>query len=196
MDNTANHQGLTFTITLPATNDLNEAGRNLQNIFSVLDNHIAEKYELLLLCPSEINPTSISSLTKGHQSVKIIPLAKDGLEWKETVGDVLMVVDGDLSKPATALLDVVKNLESGSDMALLTHYTNNKDANDPVLTCFAIKRESLKKLGHNSKGYQLLAEIFGNENLRKITNNELVATKQKSLGHFFSGLRSLIKESN
>jgi len=183
---------LTFTITLPAVSNVNEAGRNLENVFTVLDNHIPEKYELLLLCPSEINPASMSSLTDNHKAVKVIPLTKAGVEWKETVGDVLMVIDGDLSKPATALLDVVKNLESGSDMALLTHYTNNKEVTDPVLTCFAVKRDSLKKLGQDSKGYQLLSEVFGKDNLQKIISDDLVdITKHSS--NFFSGLRSLIK---
>lgn len=184
---------LTFTITLPSVSDINEAGRNLENVFSVLDNYIHEKYELLLLCPSEINQAAMSDLANTHKAVKVIPLAKDGLEWKETMGDVLMVIDGDLSRPATALLDVVKNLESGSDMALLTHYTNNKESDDPVLTCFAVRRNSLKKLAHDSKGYQLLSEVFGNKNLSKITANDLVDTSNHGLGHFFSGLRSLIK---
>ncbi len=190
-----NEQNLTFTITLPAVSNINEAGRNLQNVFTVLDNHIPEKYELLLLCPSEVNPAAMSSLTNNHRAVKIIPLAKEGMGWKETVGDVLMVIDGDLSKPATSLLDVVKNLEQGSDMALLTHYTNNKDVTDPVLTCFAVKRKSLKKLGQDSKGYQLLSEVFGRENLKKITNGDLVDTRHKSFVNLFTGLSSLIKEA-
>jgi len=195
MNEPAVNQNLTFTITLPAVHDINEAGRNLQNVFTVLDNHIPEKYELLLLCPSEINQAAMSNLANSHQAVKIIPLSKDGVEWKDTEGDVLMVVDGDLSKPATALLDVVKNLESGSDMALLTHYTNNKEVADPVLTCFAIRRQSLKNLGRDSQGYQLLAEVFGNENLRKITEKAVVVTDAKNIGGFFSGLRSILNEA-
>lgn len=185
MSERTHNPDLTFTITLPAVSDINTASHNLENVFSVLDAHIHEKYELLLLCPSEINQAAMSDLANTHKAVKVIPLTKDGVEWKQTVGDVLMVIDGDLSKPATALLDVVKNLEGGSDMALLTHYTNNKESADPVLTCFAVKRDSLKKLGHKSKGYQLLAEIFGNENLRKITEQDLIDTTPKVKGHFF-----------
>jgi hypothetical protein len=186
---------LTFSITLPAVRDINATEKQLQNIFSVLDNLIPKKYELLLLCPSEINQTAVASLSSVNKAVKIIPVVQNAngdMDWQESLGDVLMVVDGDLSKPATALLDVVKNLESGSDMALLTHYTNSKDVKDPVLTCFAIKRDSLKKIKRDSEGYRLLSEVFGHKNLKKIMGNDDVANDKSGLSHFFSGLRSLV----
>lgn len=157
-----------FSLIIPTRADRDLFARHIDSVCAVLDNQIPGYYEIVAIESGADNPAN---------------------EWDHVKGEVLLIIDGDLTCPPTTLCEVVTAFEDGSDMAFAGQYKNNdRSATEPELSYFGIRRSSLPRLHESPEGHRLILEILGPDTIKKLSN----APTEVSGNYILNHLRKMI----
>lgn len=172
-------------ITSPPSSDSISAIVNA--ICKILDEHLPNHYEIILIDDNSEILSVATTLAEEYPQLRVFkysgptPVAAG---WEQADGNVLAVIDGDLTQPPTTLSELAKALKKGSDLAVTSQYKEGSQrTGDPDLSFLAINRKTLPHLNESSKGYQLMLEILGPENIKRMTANKEKNGKGRILSH-------------
>lgn len=153
-----------YSLILPHHSDEKKFEVHVANVCSILENHVPNCYEIVAI---EGKGSDVPSN-----------------EWDNVKGEVLVIIDGDLSSKPTVLSDVITSFKEGSDMAFAGQYKEGqKDAIDPELSYFGIRRSSLSRIHESPEGYKLILEILGPETIKKLSNDPSEISGHYILNH-------------
>jgi len=141
--------GVFFSLIIPNNSDRERFKRHISSVCAVLDKQIPGYYEIVAVEAGSDDPTN---------------------EWDHVKGEVLVIIDGDLSCPPTTLCEVVTAFEDGSDMAFAGQYMDGASTgSEPQLSYFGIRRSSLPRIHESPEGHRLILEILGPETIKKLS---------------------------
>ena len=164
-----------FSLVLPSTYDAGNVEMYVANVCEILENRAAGRYEMIMICGQDESFTAVANtLTPIYEQLRIVeapgPAVARG--WEVAHGDVLGVLDGQLTEKPTSLIQIIDTIEEGADMAIASQYdTEHKLQTDAVLGCFAIRKNCLSRLKESPQGQQMLRDILGEENMQQIENH-------------------------
>lgn len=168
MSETKQPSGVFFSLIVPNHSDRDRFQGHIKSVCAVLDNQIPGYYEIVAVEAGEDNPAN---------------------EWDHVKGEVLVIIDGDLSCPPTTLCEVVTAFEDGSDMAFAGQYQDGAPVgSEPQLSYFGIRRSSLPRLHESPEGHRLILEILGPETIKKLST----APGEVSGNYILKHLRKMI----
>lgn len=151
MSETKEASGVFFSLIVPNVAERETFKSHINSVCAVLDSQIPGYYEIVAVEVGEDNPTN---------------------EWDNVKGEVLVIIDGDLTCPPTTLCEVITAFEDGNDMAFAGQYQDGKETSgEPELSYFGIRRSSLDRLHESPEGHKLILEILGPETIKKLASS-------------------------
>jgi len=168
-------------------------------VCKVLDQKIPEKYEVIVVETDDTLLEMTDALKPLYKNLRTIKHDSSGntavsIGWKEAVGNVLGIIDGDFSDAPTTLAKLIDSIEEGSDMVIGSQYLGHTNQNEPTVGCFIIRKKCIEELNHTSSGYKILLEILGPENIREIMSyKDDDSTPVKKWQTFFSHMQGLLR---
>ena len=145
----------------------------INSLCTILDQYLSEHYEIILMDDDQALLSKATELSETCSQLRVFkydgptPVATG---WEQARGNVLAVVDGDLTQSPTSLSDIIETLKNGSDLAMTSQYREGKLKNgDGTLSFLAVHKDTLPQINESTKGYQLMLEILGPENIKKMT---------------------------
>lgn len=169
-----------YSIVLPPAEDPACIETNIARVCEVLEKAIPDRYEIIVIEREEVREIA-EALRPIYKNIQVItsegPAVARG--WEQANGDILGVLDGDLTSKPTSLTEITKTIDEGADLAITSQYSKHDDETDPSMGCFAIRRTCLSNLNGSPRARQLLIEMLGKENFDCIMENQTNA-KQTS----------------
>lgn len=151
MSETKEPNGVFFSLIVPATADREQFKGHINNVCAVLDGQIPGYYEIVAVEVGQDNPSN---------------------DWDNVKGEVLIIIDGDLTCAPTTLCEVITAFQDGSDMAFAGQYNNVERAeDDPELSYFGVRRSSLSRIHESPEGHRLILEILGPDTIKKLSSS-------------------------
>lgn len=158
-----------FSILIPIKNDRGDFDQQVEKICRQLGGDKADCYEII-----------------GIESPKSVNAHRD---TDEVHGDVIIVIDGDLKQTPTTLSEVLGAFEKGSDMAFAGQYAANaKKTDEPELSYFAVRRNSLPHISESPEGQRLIVEVLGTDMIKRLIEQD----DQSKHNYVFGHLRKMI----
>ena len=157
-----------FSLVIPSHEDRERFEGHINNVCAVLDDQIPGYYEIVAVESGQDNPSN---------------------DWDHVKGEVLVIIDGDLSCSPTTLCEVITAFQDGSDMAFAGQYPDDKDlSSDPTLSYFGVRRSSLPRIHESPDGHRLILEILGPETIKKLSTSP----REVSGNYILKHLRKMI----
>ena len=157
-----------YSIIIPLPVDGEVLNQHIDNLSATLDEYVAGAYEIVSV--DRTHPEQIAE------------------ELDQINGEVIILIDGDLSHPPELLREMIQAFETGADLILGGHYAENASEEEPVLTCFGLRLASAHRVKESPEGLRVTLDILGPEALRKMSGN----SAKPEAGNIVSYLRSLI----
>ena len=189
-----------ISLVVPSCLSETDTQQCFDSVLAELATHTNIAYELIVVMDSADTEKN-NSLKQGIGSnPNIIFIETDGpavaAGWEAARGDVLAVLDGNISQQLTSLQQLIESLEQGSDFVIASQYqheTTNDD--EPLMGCTAIRRESLSKIKDSEQWHKLLFDMLGEDNMQAISDHfdkgitKKITNKWK---HFAESIHNLI----
>lgn len=189
--NNSTEEELFFSLIITSPPSAESLGEIVSAICKILDEHLPSHYEIILMDDKPEVLAAATELANTHDQLRVFKYTGDtpvAAGWEQAHGNVLAVIDGDLTQPPTTLSDLTKALKKGSDLAMTSQYKDGKPQNgEPDLSLLAIHKKKLPELNESSKGYQLMVEILGPETIKKMSKDG-----QKQSGGLMSHLKNML----
>jgi dolichol-phosphate mannosyltransferase len=147
-----------FSLVIPTYNERANVERAIQKLSHLLDEAIPGEYELIVVDDDSPDGTwaVALSLRPDYPQLKVMRrTAERGLSsavirgWQAASGQVLGVIDGDLQHPPEVLLQLLKSIEQGADLAVASRHVEGGG-----VSSWSITRRFL------SRGAQLLGLVI------------------------------------
>lgn len=159
-----------YSLVIPLVEDQTELNMQVKNLCTAIDRLTDASYEIVSVDRSELK-----SVTGDTERVR---------------GEVLIIIDGDLSEPPALLNELISSFEKGADLAVAGHYGHERsDDKEPSIICFGIRRTALPQIETSPEGFGLALDILGPEAMQQIAGNR---GSQKSEGHMATYLKHLV----
>ena len=163
MSETKGPTNIFFSLIVPSHTDRQRFEGHVSNVCAVLDNQIPGFYEIVAVESGQDNPSN---------------------DWDHVKGEVLVIIDGDLSCSPTTLCEVITAFQDGSDMAFAGQYPDDRaTGNDPALSYFGVRRSSLTRIHESPDGHRLILEILGPETIKKLSTSPREVSDNYILKH-------------
>ena len=192
--------------------------KNVVNVLSqLLDESIAEKYELIVVDDDSPDRTweVAQSLTAEYPQLRVMRRQQErGLSsavirgWQAATGSVLGVIDGDLQHPPEVLIQLLRNIEQGADLAVASRHVEGGGVSswsvvrrflsrgaqllglvilpgvvgrvsDPMSGYFMVRRSAIAGATLNPVGYKILLEIIGRGKVDQVAEVGYVFCERK-----------------
>ncbi len=200
-----------LSLVIPTYNE----EKNIQKLIKKIQKEFKENKingEIIIVDDNSPDKTGIilDSLKRKQKNLKIIHRKeKMGLSsailegWKAADGEILGVMDADLSHPPEKIKELFKTIENGAvDFVVGSRYVKNGKINgwsfkrklisksatllartctkikDPMSGFFMIKKECIEREKINSKGFKILLEIITKANYKKIKEIPIIFTNR------------------
>lgn len=176
---------------------------NIQNVVSILsrllDESIPGNYELIVVDDDSPDRTweIAQSLTPEYPQLRVMRRQQErGLSsavirgWQAATGSVLGVIDGDLQHPPEVLMQLLRSVEQGADLAVASRHVDGGGVSswsvvrrflsrgaqllglvilpgvlgrvsDPMSGYFMVRRSAIADATLNPVGYKILLEVIG-----------------------------------
>jgi len=176
---------------------------NIQNVVSILsrllDESIPGNYELIVVDDDSPDRTweIAQSLTPEYPQLRVMRRQQErGLSsavirgWQAATGSVLGVIDGDLQHPPEVLMQLLRSVEQGADLAVASRHVDGGGVSswsvvrrflsrgaqllglvilpgvlgrvsDPMSGYFMVRRSAIADATLNPVGYKILIEVIG-----------------------------------
>ncbi|MEM7794490.1 MAG: glycosyltransferase [Cyanobacteria bacterium P01_C01_bin.118] len=190
---------LSFSLVIPTYNEGKNVGKLVAHLVSLLDDVLPQQYELILVdddspdCTWEI----AQQLTVNYPQLRVMRRQQErGLSsavirgWQVAEGEILGVIDADLQHPPETLLQMVRQVQDGADLAVASRHVEGGGVSDwslvrrflsrgaqtlgllilpnvvgrvtdPMSGYFMVRRSAISGPTLNPLGYKILLEVIG-----------------------------------
>ncbi|MEH2450190.1 glycosyltransferase [Nostoc sp.] len=194
---------------------------NIKNVVSILsqllDESIPGKYELIVVDDDSPDRTweVAESLTKEYPQLRVMRRQQErGLSsavirgWQAATGSVLGVIDGDLQHPPEVLMQLLRSIEQGADIAVASRHVEGGGVSswsvvrrflsrgaqllglvilpgvlgrvsDPMSGYFMVRRSAIANATLNPVGYKILLEVIGRGKVDQVAEVGYVFCERK-----------------
>ncbi|WP_298912979.1 glycosyltransferase [uncultured Nostoc sp.] len=194
---------------------------NIKNVVSILsqllDESIPGKYELIVVDDDSPDRTweVAESLTKEYPQLRVMRRQQErGLSsavirgWQAATGSVLGVIDGDLQHPPEVLMQLLRSIEQGADIAVASRHVEGGGVSswsvvrrflsrgaqllglvilpgvlgrvsDPMSGYFMVRRSAIANATLNPIGYKILLEVIGRGKVDQVAEVGYVFCERK-----------------
>ncbi|MEH2268007.1 MAG: glycosyltransferase [Nostoc sp.] len=194
---------------------------NIKNVVSILsqllDESIPGNYELIVVDDDSPDRTweIAQSLTTEYPQLRVMRRQQErGLSsavirgWQAATGSVLGVIDGDLQHPPEVLMQLLRSLEQGADLAVASRHVEGGGVSswsvarrflsrgaqllglvilpgvlgrvsDPMSGYFMVRRNAIANATLNPVGYKILLEVIGRGNVHQVAEVGYVFCERK-----------------
>ncbi len=194
---------------------------NIQNVVSILsrllDESIPGNYELIVVDDDSPDRTweIAQSLTPEYPQLRVMRRQQErGLSsavirgWQAATGSVLGVIDGDLQHPPEVLMQLLRSVEQGADLAVASRHVDGGGVSswsvvrrflsrgaqllglvilpgvlgrvsDPMSGYFMVRRSAIANATLNPVGYKILLEVIGRGKVNQLAEVGYVFCERK-----------------
>jgi dolichol-phosphate mannosyltransferase len=194
---------------------------NIKNVVSILsqllDESIPGNYELIVVDDDSPDRTweIAQSLTTEYPQLRVMRRQQErGLSsavirgWQAATGNVLGVIDGDLQHPPEVLMQLLRNVEQGADLAVASRHVDGGGVSswsvvrrflsrgaqllgllilpgvlgrvsDPMSGYFMVRRGAIANAILNPVGYKILLEVIGRGKVNQVAEVGYVFCERK-----------------
>jgi dolichol-phosphate mannosyltransferase len=195
-----------FSLVVPTYNE----GKNIRQIVQILsrllDQALPNDYELIVVDDDSPDRTweLAQQLMADYPHLRVMRRQTErGLStavirgWQAATGQVLGVIDGDLQHPPEVLLELLKTIEHGADLAVGSRHIEGGGTSDwglvrrmlsrgaqllglmilphvigrvsdPMSGYFMVRRAAISECLMNPLGYKILIEVLGRGNVEEV----------------------------
>lgn len=195
-----------FSLVIPTFNESRNVEKIVSQLTSLLDQVISGDYELILVDDNSPDRTweVAQALTRTYPQLKVMRRQHErGLSsavirgWQAACGEILGVMDADLQHPPEILLELLMQVQQGSDLAVASRHVEGGGVSewslvrrflsrgaqvlgllilpnvvgrvsDPMSGYFLIRRSAIAGPKLNPMGYKILLEVIGRGRVREI----------------------------
>jgi dolichol-phosphate mannosyltransferase len=194
---------------------------NIKNVVSILsqllDESIPGNYELIVVDDDSPDRTweIAQSLTTEYPQLRVMRRQQErGLSsavirgWQAATGNVLGVIDGDLQHPPEVLMQLLRSVEQGADLAVASRHVDGGGVSswsvvrrflsrgaqllgllilpgvlgrvsDPMSGYFMVRRGAIANAILNPVGYKILLEVIGRGKVNQVAEVGYVFCERK-----------------
>lgn len=194
---------------------------NIKNVVSILtqllDESIPGNYELIVVDDDSPDLTweIAQSLTPEYPQLRVMRRQQErGLSsavirgWQAATGNVLGVIDGDLQHPPEVLMQLLRSVEQGADLAVASRHVDGGGVSswsvvrrflsrgaqmlglvilpgvlgrvsDPMSGYFMVRRSAIANATLNPVGYKILLEVIGRGKVHQVAEVGYVFCERK-----------------
>ncbi len=195
-----------FSLVIPTYKERGNIKNIIARLNELLDESIPGNYELIVVDDDSPDRTweVAQSLTSAYPQLRVMRRCDErGLSsavirgWQVAKGQILGVIDGDLQHPPHVLLELLRYIKDGSDLAVASRHVEGGGVSswsfirrflsrgaqilglvilpgvvgrvsDPMSGYFLVRRSAIANITLNPVGYKILLEVIGRGNIRQI----------------------------
>lgn len=195
-----------FSLIIPTYNERDNIANVVQVLTKLLDSSIYGDYELIVVDDDSPDGTwkVAASLMSSYPQLRVMRrVGERGLSqavirgWQVAKGRILGVIDGDLQHPPHVMLQLLRAVEEGADLAVGSRHVDGGGVSswsvvrrflsrgaqvlgliilpgvlgrvsDPMSGYFMVRRDSIAEITLHPVGYKILLEIIGRGNIQEI----------------------------
>jgi dolichol-phosphate mannosyltransferase len=196
-----------LSLIVPTYNERGNVTRLIQQLTELLAPRIGSDFELIIVDDGSPDGTAAAvraACTQFPQLKLIERTSERGLAsavvagWKSASGDILGVIDADLQHPPEVILDLLKAIEQGADLAVASRHVPGggvtdwslsrrivsragqlagilllpgvvRRVSDPMSGYFLVRRSAVNLDALKPLGYKILIEILARASINRIT---------------------------
>lgn len=197
---------LAFSLVIPTYNESQNLSPLLNQLVPLLDGALPHQYELIVVDDDSPDRTweVALSLTATYPHLRVLRRQQErGLStavlrgWQVARGEVLGVIDGDLQHPPEVLLQLLRAMTQGADLAVASRHVDGGGVSewsllrrclsrgaqvlgllllpqvvgrvsDPMSGYFLVRRAAIAETVLNPLGYKILLEILARGRVKQI----------------------------
>ncbi|WP_138497484.1 glycosyltransferase [Nostoc sp. PA-18-2419] len=206
-----------LSLVIPTYKERNNV-KNIVRILSlILDESIPGKYELIIVDDDSPDGTweIAQSLTTEYPQLRVMRRQQErGLSsavirgWQSATGSVLGVIDGDLQHPPEVLMQLLRSIEQGADLAVASRHVEGGGVSswsvirrllsrgaqllgliilpgvlgrvsDPMSGYFMVRRSAIANAMLHPVGYKILLEVIGRGRVNQLAEVGYVFCERK-----------------
>ncbi|MBF2065595.1 MAG: glycosyltransferase [Calothrix sp. C42_A2020_038] len=198
--------GILFSLIIPTYNERDNIAKVIQVLTELLDSFIHQDYELIVVDDDSPDGTweVAANLQSSYPQLRVMRRTGErGLSqavirgWQAAKGRILGVIDGDLQHPPDVMLQLLRAIEEGADLAVASRHIDGGGVSswsfvrrflsrgaqvlglvilpgvlgrvsDPMSGYFLVKRNSVAEVTLHPVGYKILLEVIGRGNIQEI----------------------------
>ncbi len=195
-----------LSLVIPTYNERDNIIYIIDQLAGLLEPVLPDQYELIVVDDNSPDHTwkVALELTPSYPQLKVVCRKNErGLSsavirgWQIAQGQILGVIDADLQHPPEVLLELLKNIQEGADMAVASRHIEGGGVSewsvirrflsrgaqvlglivlpnvvgrvsDPMSGYFMIRREAIAGPKLNPMGYKILLEVIGRGQIKDI----------------------------
>ncbi len=203
---TGSKDSILFSLIIPTYNERDNITNVIQVLTKLLDSSIYGDYELIVVdddSPDRTWEVAASLITSYPQLRVMRRVGERGLSqavirgWQVAKGRILGVIDGDLQHPPHVLLQLLRAVSEGADLAVGSRHVDGGGVSswsvvrrflsrgaqvlgliilpgvlgrvsDPMSGYFMVRRDSIAEITLHPVGYKILLEIIGRGDIQEI----------------------------
>ncbi|HYX17301.1 MAG TPA: glycosyltransferase [Nostoc sp.] len=212
-----NGESIHLSLVIPTYKERDNI-KNVVNILSqLLDESIPRQYELIVVDDDSPDRTweIAQSLTTEYPQLRVMRRQQErGLSsavirgWQAATGNILGVIDGDLQHPPEVLMQLLRSVEQGADLAVASRHVDGGGVSswsvarrflsrgaqllglvilpgvlgrvsDPMSGYFMVRRSAIANATLNPVGYKILLEVIGRGKVDQVAEVGYVFCERK-----------------
>ncbi|MEH2250363.1 glycosyltransferase [Nostoc sp.] len=192
-------ESIHLSLVIPTYKERDNIKNVVRILSQLLDESIPGNYELIVVDDDSPDRTweIAQSLTTEYPQLRVMRRQQErGLSsavirgWQAATGSVLGVIDGDLQHPPEVLMQLLRNVEQGADLAVASRHVDGGGVSswsvvrrflsrgaqllglvilpgvlgrvsDPMSGYFMVRRSAIANATLNPVGYKILLEVIG-----------------------------------
>ncbi len=197
---------LRFSLIIPTFNEQENIHRLVQRLTQILDAALPNRYELILVDDDSADRTweHAQALTSQYDSLRVMHRQRErGLStavirgWQAARGEILGVIDADLQHPPSVLLQLLGEIDCGSDLVVASRHVEGgggshwsltrrflsrgaqllglivlpkvlSSVSDPMSGHFLVRRRAIADISLDPVGCKILLEVLGRGRIEHI----------------------------
>lgn len=197
---------ITLSLVIPTYNEAKNIQAIVVLLSSILDPVLLDAYELIVVDDNSPDGTwaIAQQLTTQYPQLRVVHRQQErGLStavirgWQAAVGEILGVIDGDLQHPPDVLLQLLKAIQTGADLAVASRHIPGggvshwslirrilsrgaqmiglvilpevlSRVSDPMSGYFLVQRQAIAGYPLHPAGYKVLIEVLGRGQVKRV----------------------------
>jgi dolichol-phosphate mannosyltransferase len=214
---TEESENIFFSLIIPTYNEASNIRKVIEILSELLNEFIPGQYELIVVdddSPDETWKMAQSLMPKYPQLQVMRRQQERGLSsavirgWQVAKGSILGVIDGDLQHPPEVMLQLLRAIQQGADLAVASRHVDGGGVSswsfirrflsrgaqvvgliilpgvlgkvsDPMSGYFLVRRNSIVGRNLNPIGYKILLEVIARGDIRQIAEVGYVFCERK-----------------
>ncbi|MEO0457932.1 MAG: glycosyltransferase [Cyanobacteria bacterium P01_A01_bin.114] len=195
-----------FSLVIPTYNESRNVEKIVSQLTGLLDVYLPGAYELILVDDNSPDETwkVAHALVPAYPQLRVMRREQErGLSsavirgWQAANGEILGVIDADLQHPPETLIQMLKKVQAGADLAVASRHVEGGGVSDwsalrrflsrgaqvlgliilpgvvgrvsdPMSGYFMVRRQAISGPTLNPLGYKILLEVIGRGRVKEI----------------------------